>query len=409
MYSTTRKTAHQSTSFYLSQPRVHIRLLRKLRILTPIPTSHRPSATSTPTPPTTPPLTSPTPPPSPPNVSSPTQIPTRNPSSPPPTSPSPSAPAPASAKKSLCWKCASLSRGWCGISTWKFLAGGRCRFGGRISMCGRCGLRSRCCCGLGRGGVKWLGSKRSQLLTGIAYLERHPKQSVIYFYRLYVCNTVFSNYHAKLKLTVSGTLFPPTDHIARSHAPTLPLFSSLPNTVTPRRAPIVPRSQTPNLHTFIHLYHLRNKAPTNPHPSCLTSSSLDPIPPSSSPPPISHPPPPPPPLHLPLHLFSNPQHTFLTNLSTTQSFDIYIHFFVHACLPRGGGKERRGWEGDDGKGQKEREKEGGTKKRKEKRGLGLGGGRGRGRADAKASKGKKQVKRAETAGCVRDLESYAEV
>ncbi len=35
MYSTTRKTAHQSTSFYLSQPKVHIRLLRKLRILTP--------------------------------------------------------------------------------------------------------------------------------------------------------------------------------------------------------------------------------------------------------------------------------------------------------------------------------------------------------------------------------------
>lgn len=49
------------------------------------------------------------------------------------------------------------------------------------------------------------------------------------------------------------------------------------------------------------------------------------------------------------------------------------------------------------------------KKRKEKReGVG-GGGRGRGRADAKASKEKKQVKRAETAECVRDLESYVEV
>jgi len=37
-----------------------------------------------------------------------------------------------------------------------------------------------------------------------------------------------------------------------------------------------------------------------------------------------------------------------------------------------------------------------------------GGGVGRGRADTKASKEKKQVKRAETAECVRDLGSYVE-
>ena len=38
----------------------------------------------------------------------------------------------------------------------------------------------------------------------------------------------------------------------------------------------------------------------------------------------------------------------------------------------------------------------------------MGGGVGRGRADTKASKEKKQVKRAETAECVRDLGSYVE-
>lgn len=104
--------------------------------------------------------------------------------------------------------------------------------------------------------------------------------------------------------------------------------------------------------TFTHPYTYtisEKKAPTNPHPSCLTSSSLDPIPPSSSPPPHLSPPPP---LHLPLHLFSISQHTFPTNLPITQSFEIFIHFFVHACLPRGGGMGIRGER--DKKGEKER-------------------------------------------------------
>lgn len=46
----------------------------------------------------------------------------------------------------------------------------------------------------------------------------------------------------------------------------------------------------------------------------------------------------------------------------TQSFEIFIHFFVHAYLRKRGrkGEAGMGWEGrDDGKGQKEREKEGG--------------------------------------------------
>ncbi len=62
--------------------------------------------------------------------------------------------------------------------------------------------------------------------------------------------------------------------------------------------------------------------------------------------------------------------------------------------------------GDDGNGMMGRGRRRGSEEKKIGREFGRGG---RGRADAKASKGKKQVKRAETAGCVRDLESYVEV
>jgi len=137
----------------------------------------------------------------------------------------------------------------------------------------------------------------------------------------------------KIKSTVSCTLFPPTDHIAQSHAPTLPLFSSLPNTITPRRTPHrsnITNTQPSHIHTPI-------PSPKKKHQQIHTHLVLLPLPltPFDLPPhPISHPPPP---LHLSLHLFSTSQHPFPTNLSITQSFEIFIHFFVHACLPRGGG------------------------------------------------------------------------
>jgi len=144
----------------------------------------------------------------------------------------------------------------------------------------------------------------------------------------------------KIKLTVSGTLFSPTDHITQSYAPTLPRSTSHPSQTLSHHdvPPIVPTSQTPNLHTPIHLYHLRKKS-TNKFTPIL--SYFPPKPHLSSP------------RHLSLHLFSISQHTFPTNLSMTQSFDIFIHFFVHAYLRKRGrkGEAGMGWEGrDDGKG-----------------------------------------------------------
>lgn len=134
--------------------------------------------------------------------------------------------------------------------------------------------------------------------------------------------------------------FPNRSHcsIPRSHTPPLLIPPKHCHTTT-----CPPSFQHHKHPTFTHPYTYttsEKKAPTNPHPSCLTSSSLDPIPPSSSPPnpnPISHHPP-----HLSLYLFSISQHTFPTNLSITQSFEIFIHFFVHAYISREGGMGIRG-------------------------------------------------------------------
>lgn len=206
----------------------------------------------------------------------------------------------------------------------------------------------------------------------------------------------------KIKSTVSCTLFPPTDHIAQSHAPTLPLFSSLPNTITPRRTPHrsnITNTQPSHIHTPI-------PSPKKKHQQIHTHLVLLPLPltPFDLPPhPISHPPSTS--LSTSPFIFSAPHNTpsqpispSLRALKSLFTSSFMMHIFEEGEGRGGGDGIRRG-----------RRRGNEEKKRKEKReGVG-GGGRGRGRADAKASKEKKQVKRAETAECVRDLESYVEV